>query len=48
VTDRCPGCNAEIAPERVMRQADVDRYSCTSCGLQLVRRADGVWQSIRG
>jgi hypothetical protein len=44
----CPGCGAAIDEERVREQGAVERFSCLGCGLQLVRRPGGRWESIRG
>jgi len=48
MSDTCPGCDAPIADERVREQGGVERFSCLVCGLQLVRRRGGRWESIRG
>jgi len=46
--DRCPACDAPLEAERISRQKDVDRASCRSCGIQLVRRDGESWAEIRG
>ena len=48
MNDACPGCDAPIDNDRVREQGDVERFSCLSCGLQLVRRPGQQWESIRG
>jgi hypothetical protein len=44
----CPGCDALIDDDRVYEQGGVARFSCLTCGLQLVRRRGERWESIRG
>jgi hypothetical protein len=44
----CPGCGAPVDETRVREQGDARRFSCLGCGLQLVRRPGGRWESIRG
>ncbi|MCU1449500.1 MAG: hypothetical protein JWP02_1670 [Acidimicrobiales bacterium] len=44
----CPGCSAAVDETRVREQGDAERFSCLSCGLQLVRRRGERWESIRG
>jgi hypothetical protein len=46
--DGCPGCGAPVDEKRVREQGDAERFSCLGCGLQLVRRPAGRWESIRG
>jgi Zn ribbon nucleic-acid-binding protein len=44
----CPGCEAVVDEAGVREQGGVERFGCLACGLQLVRRAGGRWESIRG
>jgi Zn ribbon nucleic-acid-binding protein len=46
--ETCPGCGAPVDEARVRDEHGVGRFSCLSCGLQLVRRADKQWTAIRG
>ena len=46
--ETCPGCDTPIDPDRVRDQAGVERFSCLTCGLQLVRHRGERWESIRG
>lgn len=46
--ETCPGCNTPIDTNRVREHGNVERFSCLTCGLQLVRRSGEPWESIRG
>ena len=47
--DRCPNCGEPLTALDGRDQGrGVERASCPTCALQLVRRDGGRWEGIRG
>lgn len=44
----CPHCGAPVDPARASTFGAVSRLGCLRCGVQLVKRGDGPWETIRG
>lgn len=46
--DLCPHCGTEVDPTPAWRSGPVERLTCPTCALQLVRRPGAAWEGIRG
>ena len=45
---KCPHCDEPVDVSDAREHRGVGRAGCRRCGVQLVRRGDGPWETIRG